>query len=294
MKRIKKYIVLLLTIAIYLSGMAVAPLAVTVAAEPDSTSVVDDSSKDDSSTGGDQDDGITGGNHGLQIEHENPKVPQIMLSFNLDGGSGLQNSYVDKGTKIYELKKPVRKGYKFAGWIVNGKKVSGSYQMNTDTFLTATWEKEDVSSEAESEVESGIAAEVSSGTESSEIAAAVSEASSETSSAVSSQAPSSTRFSILFYIGILLVVIGVGGLVFLIVRQFRNKGGKGGPKSSGGHRNEGFTDISSYSDGRKIYKHIAPSEEEPTQPVRSATKPAYATGRSGNFDWQKFFDEENF
>jgi hypothetical protein len=236
----------------------------------------------------------TGGNHGLQIEHENPKVPQIMLSFNLDGGSGLQNSYVDKGTKIYELKKPVRKGYKFAGWIVNGKKVSGSYQMNTDTFLTATWEKEDVSSEAESEVESGIAAEVSSGTESSEIAAAVSEASSETSSAVSSQAPSSTRFSILFYIGILLVVIGAGGLVFLIVRQFRNKGGKGGPKSSGGHRNEGFTDISSYSDGRKIYKHIAPSEEEPTQPVRSATKPAYATGRSGNFDWQKFFDEENF
>jgi hypothetical protein len=294
MKRIKKYIVLLLTIAIYLSGMAVAPLAVTVAAEPDSTSVVDDSSKDDSSTGGDQDDGITGGNHGLQIEHENPKVPQIMLSFNLDGGSGLHNSQVDKGTRINELKTPVRKGYKFAGWIVNGKKVSGSYQMNTDTFLTATWEKEDVSSEAESEVESGIAAEVSSGTESSEIAAAVSEASSETSSAVSSQAPSSTRFSILFYIGILLVVIGAGGLVFLIVRQFRNKGGKGGPKSSGGHRNEGFTDISSYSDGRKIYKHIAPSEEEPTQPVRSATKPAYATGRSGNFDWQKFFDEKNF
>jgi hypothetical protein len=294
MKRIKKYIVLLLTIAIYLSGMAVAPLAVTVAAEPDSTSVVDDSSKDDSSTGGDQDDGITGGNHGLQIEHENPKVPQIMLSFNLDGGSGLHNSQVDKGTRINELKTPVRKGYKFAGWIVNGKKVSGSYKMNTDTFLTATWEKEDVSSEAESEVESGIAAEVSSGTESSEIAAAVSEASSETSSAVSSQAPSSTRFSILFYIGILLVVIGAGGLVFLIVRQFRNKGGKGGPKSSGGHRNEGFTDISSYSDGRKIYKHIAPSEEEPTQPVRSATKPAYATGRSGNFDWQKFFDEENF
>jgi hypothetical protein len=236
----------------------------------------------------------TGGNHGLQIEHENDKVPQIWLTFELAGGSGLHNSQVDKGTRINELKTPVRKGYKFAGWIVNGKKVSGSYQMNTDTFLTATWEKEDVSSEAESEVESGIAAEVSSGTESSEIAAAVSEASSETSSAVSSQAPSSTRFSILFYIGILLVVIGAGGLVFLIVRQFRNKGGKGGPKSSGGHRNEGFTDISSYSDGRKIYKHIAPSEEEPTQPVRSATKPAYATGRSGNFDWQKFFDEENF
>lgn len=288
MKRVKKYIVLLLTIAIYLSGMAVTAFAAP--APDDGTRVV---THEDSQTG-QKDNAQTGGNHGLQIEHENPKVPQIMLSFNLDGGSGLQNSYVDKGTKIYELKKPVRKGYKFAGWIVNGKKVSGSYQMNTDTFLTATWEKEDVSSEAESEVESGIAAEVSSGTESSEIAEVVSEASSETSSAVSSQAPSSTRFSILFYIGILLVVLGAGGLVFLIVRQFRNKGGKGGPKSSGGHRNEGFTDISSYSDGRKIYKHIAPSEEEPTQPVRSATKPAYATGRSGNFDWQKFFDEENF
>jgi hypothetical protein len=261
-----------------------------------------DTSKDNNQSSSSTGSSSTGSNNSdkpqtsskLKVEHENDKVPQIWLTFDLAGGSGLHNSQVDKGTRINELKTPVRKGYKFAGWIVNGKKVSGSYKMNTDTFLTATWEKEDVSSEAESEVESGIAAEVSSGTESSEIAAAVSEASSETSSAVSSQAPSSTRFSILFYIGILLVVIGAGGLVFLIVRQFRNKGGKGGPKSSGGHRNEGFTDISSYSDGRKIYKHIAPSEEEPTQPVRSATKPAYATGRSGNFDWQKFFDEENF
>jgi hypothetical protein len=263
MKRIKKYIVLLLTIAIYLSGMAVTAFA---APAPDD------------------------GNHGLQIEHENDKVPQIWLTFELAGGSGLHNSQVDKGTRINELKTPVRKGYKFAGWIVNGKKVSGSYQMNTDTFLTATWEKEDVSSEAEPEVSSE---PVSSDTESSEIAEVVSEASSETSSAVSSQAPSSSRYSILFYVGILLVVLGVGGLVFLIVRQFRDRGGKGGPKSSGGHRNEGFTDISSYSDGRKNYKRIAPSGEERPQPVRAATEPAYATGGRGNFDWEKFFDEEN-
>jgi hypothetical protein len=46
MKRIKKYIVLLLTIAIYLSGMAVTAFAATVAAD-DGTQVVthEDSSK---------------------------------------------------------------------------------------------------------------------------------------------------------------------------------------------------------------------------------------------------------
>jgi hypothetical protein len=84
MKRIKKYIVLLLTIAIYLSGMAVAPLAVTVAAEPNQAVTHEDTQGYQQTQ--------TGGNHGLQIEHENPKVPQIMLSFNLDGGSGLHNS----------------------------------------------------------------------------------------------------------------------------------------------------------------------------------------------------------
>jgi uncharacterized membrane protein len=269
-KRIKKYIVLLLTIVICFSGMAVTAFAAPASdTDPDSTHVV---------------------------EHETDSgVAQITLSFDLDGGSGLHNSKVNKGTMIYELKTPVRDGYKFAGWVVDGEKVSSSYQMDTDTFLTATWVKEEaVSSKAESETEPESSAE-----ESSEIAAAVtsevSSAASESSSAVAEQTAAGTRFSTIFYIGILLVVLGISGLVLLIVRQIHNKddkGGKGGPKSSGGYRNDGFTDISSYSDGRKNYKRITPSEEEYRQPVRVAAQPAYAAG-SGNFDWEKFFNEKN-
>lgn len=175
---------------------------------------------------------------------------QIMLSFDLKGGSGLSNNNVDKGTKVSELKVPVRKGYDFAGWIVNGKKVPDSYTMNTDTFLTATWEKAESSSSEEDSSGTVTSSE-------SEDALVNSSASSApvSSAAASSQAASSDgHYSYLFYLGIALVALGLGGIVMLICRQIHSHhGGKGGPRTSSGGRqnNMEFTDISSSSDGKK-------------------------------------------
>lgn len=268
-KRVKKYIVLLLAITVCFSGMAVTALAAPA---------TDDGQGSSQIVGRETDSG----------------VEQITLSFDLDGGSGLHNSKVDAGTKIEELKTPVRDGYDFDGWIVNGKKVPGSFKMDSDTFLKAAWVEAVASSEVESENEStGENSDSGKSESTASVASAASSASSAPASAASSQASSGTRFSMLFYVGILLVVLGIGGLVLLIIRQFHNRGGKGGPGSSGGSRNSGFTDISSYSDGRKHYTDITQSGDERRQPVMAATEPAYAAGNGSNFDWEKFFDGQN-
>ena len=184
---------------------------------------------------------------------------QIMLSFDLKGGSGLSNNNVDKGTKVGELKVPVRKGYDFAGWIVNGKKVPDSYTMNTDTFLTATWEKaESSSSNRESAVgdneEDSSDTITSSESEDALVNSAVSSSPASSAAASSQAAPSDGHYSYLFYLGIALVALGLGGIVMLICRQIHShRGGKGGPRISyGGREDNGeFTDISSSSDGKK-------------------------------------------
>lgn len=196
---------------------------------------------------------------GNGAERETDSVTQIMLSFDLKGGSGLSNNNVDKGTKVSELKVPVRKGYDFAGWIVNGKKVPDSYTMNTDTFLTATWEKaESSSSSRESAVgdneEDSSDTITSSESEDALVNSAVSSAPASSAAASSQAASSDGHYSYLFYLGIALVALGLGGIVMLICRQIHNhRGGKGGPGASSGGKQDGaeFTDISSSSDGKK-------------------------------------------
>lgn len=264
-KRVKKYIVLLLAITICFSSMAVTALAAPATDDGQGTSQT------------------------VGRETDN-NVPQIMLTFDLGGGSGLNNSKVDKGTKINELKTPVRDGYEFDGWEINGKTVDDSYVMNSDTFLKATWAK----ATADQDDNDSKVSSASKGSESiaATVGSAVSSPSSAPASAASTQAPAGTRYSMLFYVGILLVVLGIGGLVLLIFRQFHNRGGKGGPGSSGGSRNSEFTDISSYSDGRKHYKNITPSNDERRQPVRAASEPQYAAGNGSNFNWEKFFNEQ--
>ncbi len=238
-KKAKKYIAVLIAVAVCFCGFAFTALADTKPNYQYGRIQRAYVGADDQSSGA--------------VQRE---TPSIMLTFNLAGGSGLHNNYVDKGTKISELKVPVRSGYDFAGWIVGGKTVSGSYVMDSDTFLTATWEKAESSSpedgttsDEDGEDESASSSANAGGLVSSSASSVSSSASSASSQAPAAPAP----YSMLFYLGILLVALGLGGIVMLIIRQFHNRGGRGGRGSSGGKQggdNMTFTDISSFSDGR--------------------------------------------
>ncbi len=160
-------------------------------------------------------------------------------------------------------------------------------------------------------------------------------ASSAVSSAVSSQVSSAASgaggFSTLFLVGVILVVVGVAGVGTFIYLQFiRGKGGKGG--KGGPHGPSGpdkatddtivFTDINSYSDGKKHNselfgavrqpvsngptKKAAAHPEQPAQPTASVKRQAEeptqylerseakaVPGNKSDFDWEKFFNEES-
>lgn len=259
--------------------------------------------------------GGTGGTGGTVTRE--PTNSNVTVVFSLNGGSGMRTSAsVTKGTTVSEFKTPYRQGYQFAGWAVNGTQVSGSMPINGDTVLTALWQKAAGASsqtnnsvdtrqqqidQAASEANQAISdpdtlssqnwgALLSSSNDSS--------ASSEESSQVSSAAAASTGgFSNLLAIGIALIVLGLAGVGTFIYLQFIRKsgGGKGGPGGSGGSGKGSkddtmvFTDISSYSDGKKhnddssVIRSVrqpnpAPkpspvSDDTQTVPVRTQAKP---------------------
>lgn len=339
-----KYIVVFLTGVVCFSSLAFTAFA--KGASGSSSRVSSSSSETGSKTSG---SGQTGP---VQRESESSTVTVV---FNLNGGSGMRTSAtVTKGTTVSEFKTPTRKGYQFAGWMVNGTEVSGSMPIRDGTTLTAEWTKEAAPSSKPDSVDTkqqqieaaASAAEQavsdpdtlssqdwssllnSSGSGSS----VVSSASSQTSSAV----VSAGGFSTLFLVGVILVVIGVAGVGTFIYLQFiRGKGGKGGkgggPNGSGGSGGATddtivFTDVSSYSDGRKhdsssllgsarqngpggnaddmsetkaIPAQGRAREENPV-PKRKPAQPHYtekaqakpAAGGKSDFDWEKFFNED--
>ena len=276
------------------------------------------------------------------VQHETDGG-KVLVTFDLNGGTGMNTSAkVSKDTKVSEFKTPTRKGYKFAGWKINGSEAPGSLTIATPTNLTAEWTKRVVSSRADSadtkqrEIEAAASAAEQAksdpGMLSSEdwgallnssagVSSAVSSASSQTSSA----AASTGGFSTLFLVGVILVVIGAAGIGTFIYLQFiRGKGGKGGPRGPGGSGMVTddtivFTDISSYSDGKKhsgelfgAVRQQVPGEKTggAAQPLRQAQRPVRSeaaprpypsekaqakpvSSEKSDFDWEKFFNEDS-
>ena len=67
---------------------------------------------------------------------------QFDLSFDVNGGNDgeeFADQRVDYGTKIGELPVPVKPGYEFGGWKLDGKPVSPQATITDDTKLVATW-----------------------------------------------------------------------------------------------------------------------------------------------------------
>lgn len=66
------------------------------------------------------------------------------IKFDTNGGNNITEQVIDKNSKVSEPKVPVKEGYKFIGWYVNGKKYDFSTKINEDFIIEARWEKVDV------------------------------------------------------------------------------------------------------------------------------------------------------
>lgn len=344
-KKETRYIVVLLAVTILFSAFSISAFAVTGSTSSSTSSAASTTSKVVSSQASTISQ--TGGSSKVGRETDSN---QVLVTFNLAGGTGLHSSAsVTKGTTVSEFKIPTRKGYTFAGWAINGSEVPGSLQITEPKTLTAEWTKAASASSSkpdsvdtnEQQVEAAASeadqATSDPGTLSSQDWNAVlntsSNASSTVSSAVSSQVSSAAQagggFSTLFLVGVILVVLGVAGVGAFIYLQFiRGKGGKGGPHGPDSPDKATddtivFTDISSYSDGKKhnseLYGAVrqpvpngqtkkaaenhpqrpahstAPvrrQAEEPTQYLERSEAKAVPSNKS-DFDWEKFFNEES-
>ncbi len=65
------------------------------------------------------------------------------VTFNTDGGNVIASLKVDAEGTIEKPQDPVREGYKFVGWQMNGKDFDFKTKITQNTVLTAKWEKEE-------------------------------------------------------------------------------------------------------------------------------------------------------
>ena len=228
------------------------------------TQTVPDTASTPSNSGKEKDTANTTADDGTgKVGHESTKG-SVLLSIDLAGGTGLDHSfYATKGSRLSEFKTPVRSGYRFAGWKVNGTPEPDSYALNSDAAMTATWKKAAAASDSE---DGGVTTQDSWDSDAhsqqdwSPLFLSSSSSDDQEIGTVSSEpgqtAPIS-RSSPLLYIGIALIALGAAGIgIFLYLRHSGKKpGGKGGPEQPGGGPDDQgdtmeFTDISSYSDGK--------------------------------------------
>ena len=68
-------------------------------------------------------------------------LDRIVISFDSDGGSVIDNQIIGSGNKIELPPTPTKDGYTFDGWYVNGNKWDFNNIATTDMVLTAHWVK---------------------------------------------------------------------------------------------------------------------------------------------------------
>lgn len=230
----------------------------------------------------------------------------VTLDFN-GGAGGTTRVVVKAGTPVDDLASPTRKGYKFAGWSLNGNAVSSSLKLNEDTLLTARWAAEESSDVSSSRKPSSSSSQKPVDTHQSEVDRAASRAEQvisepdtlssqdwnsllnsssssaaagtlQSSQASSSQAKAASGLSKLFLLGIGLIVLALAGIGLFIYLQFirGRRGPRGGGPSDADNTME-FTDISSYSNGDS--SHDSPYDEfdRAEEPAAKASAPVKRT-----------------
>lgn len=61
------------------------------------------------------------------------------ITFNSDGGSPVQEQIVKKGDKVTKPTDPMKEGYRFISWTLNGNTYDFSLEVTSDMELKATW-----------------------------------------------------------------------------------------------------------------------------------------------------------
>lgn len=68
------------------------------------------------------------------------KYNGVTITYNLDGGEGLEKETISKNTTISIPQTPVKDGYKFLKWTLNGQEFSFETIITEDITLKAVWE----------------------------------------------------------------------------------------------------------------------------------------------------------
>lgn len=69
------------------------------------------------------------------------KIQKYAIIFNSDGGSSVSSLEVDENGLVKRPSDPTRDGYKFVGWLLNGKDYDFNTPVSGNLTLTAKWEK---------------------------------------------------------------------------------------------------------------------------------------------------------
>ena len=68
---------------------------------------------------------------------------EYTVTFNTDGGSKISSVKVTEGNKVTKPTNPTKDGYKFVGWLLNGKSYDFTKEVTGNITLVASWEKTD-------------------------------------------------------------------------------------------------------------------------------------------------------
>ena len=63
----------------------------------------------------------------------------LVVSFDTDGGTDIEDIYVESGETIKAPKTPTRSGYKFNGWYLDDVKFDFNTEITESITLTAKW-----------------------------------------------------------------------------------------------------------------------------------------------------------
>ena len=82
---------------------------------------------------------VSAGNTVLQLRVQKPAATEILLDYNYSGAPENGRLSVVTGDPVGELPVPMREGYTFFGWYLNGEKITDSYVVTEPVTLTADW-----------------------------------------------------------------------------------------------------------------------------------------------------------
>lgn len=79
----------------------------------------------------------------IEINAKWENIQYVEVVFDTDGGNEIKSILLVKGEKLGEIEAPKKDGYRFIGWIYNGKIFNRDTVINDNIVLKAIWKKKD-------------------------------------------------------------------------------------------------------------------------------------------------------